>query len=135
MEEPEEPDTEEASATTAHPSGVGAGMGEGAGPRAGAGLPPAGRQVMLEIQLCEHGTFGGDMMRKFITMAYRADAGTGHCTCPAALDPLDSILRQPLKRSLPHLALAIRVGVIGHGIGGKVIPAKMAQLAESQLLE
>jgi hypothetical protein len=25
--------------------------------------------------------------------------------------------------------------VIGHGIGGKVIPAKMAQLAESQLLE
>ncbi len=27
------------------------------------------------------------------------------------------------------------VTVIGHGIGGKVIPAKMAQLAESQLLE
>ena len=26
-------------------------------------------------------------------------------------------------------------GVIGHGIGGKHIPAKMAQLAESQLLE
>jgi hypothetical protein len=25
--------------------------------------------------------------------------------------------------------------VIGHGIGGKVIPAKMAQLAESQSLE
>jgi hypothetical protein len=25
--------------------------------------------------------------------------------------------------------------VIGHGIGGKVIPAKMAQLVESQLLE
>ncbi len=25
--------------------------------------------------------------------------------------------------------------VIGHGIGGKVIPAKMAQLAENQLLE
>ncbi len=25
--------------------------------------------------------------------------------------------------------------VIGHGIGGKVIPAKMVQLAESQLLE
>jgi hypothetical protein len=25
--------------------------------------------------------------------------------------------------------------VIGHGIGGKVIPAKMAQLAGSQLLE
>jgi hypothetical protein len=25
--------------------------------------------------------------------------------------------------------------VIGHGIGGKVIPAKMARLAESQLLE
>ena len=27
------------------------------------------------------------------------------------------------------------VGVIGHGIGGKVIPAKMARLAESQSLE
>jgi hypothetical protein len=25
--------------------------------------------------------------------------------------------------------------VIGHGIGGKVIPAKMAQLAENQSLE
>jgi hypothetical protein len=25
--------------------------------------------------------------------------------------------------------------VIGHGIGGKVTPAKMVQLAESQLLE
>jgi hypothetical protein len=29
----------------------------------------------------------------------------------------------------------LEVGVIGHGIGKKVIPAKMAQHAESQSLE
>jgi hypothetical protein len=29
----------------------------------------------------------------------------------------------------------VKLHVIGHGIGGKHIPAKMAQLAESQLLE
>ncbi len=29
----------------------------------------------------------------------------------------------------------VPVGVIGHGVGGKVIPAKLARLAESQLLE
>ncbi len=33
------------------------------------------------------------------------------------------------------LSLPFGVIVIGHGIGGKVIPAKMVQLAESQLLE
>jgi hypothetical protein len=33
------------------------------------------------------------------------------------------------------IASVVEESVIGHGIGGKVIPAKMAQLAESQLLE
>jgi hypothetical protein len=33
------------------------------------------------------------------------------------------------------IALVMGESVIGHGIGGKVIPAKIAQLAESQLLE
>jgi hypothetical protein len=34
------------------------------------------------------------------------------------------------------VGLGVReISVIGHGIGGKVIPAKMAQLAESQSLE
>jgi hypothetical protein len=37
----------------------------------------------------------------------------------------------------PHDFTMIVMGesVIGHGIGGKVIPAEMAQLAESQSLE
>jgi hypothetical protein len=43
------------------------------------------------------------------------------------------------KRFSPHdftlIALVVRESVIGHGIGGKVIPAKMARLAESQSLE
>jgi hypothetical protein len=34
------------------------------------------------------------------------------------------------KRKLERIMIHVRV--IGHGIGGKVIPAKMAQLAESQ---
>jgi hypothetical protein len=33
------------------------------------------------------------------------------------------------------IASVVGESVIGHGIGGKVIPAKMAQLAESQSLE
>ena len=33
------------------------------------------------------------------------------------------------------IASVVGESVIGHGIGGKVIPAKMARLAESQLLE
>ncbi len=33
------------------------------------------------------------------------------------------------------IASVVGESVIGHGIGGKVIPAKMAQLAESQYLE
>ena len=33
------------------------------------------------------------------------------------------------------IASVVGESVIGHGIGGKVIPAKMAQLAKSQLLE
>ena len=33
------------------------------------------------------------------------------------------------------IALVVGESVIGHGIGGKVIPTKMARLAESQLLE
>jgi hypothetical protein len=33
------------------------------------------------------------------------------------------------------IASVIGESVIGHGIGGKVIPAKMARLAESQSLE
>ena len=44
-------------------------------------------------------------------MAYRADAGPSHHPCSTALDPLYSILRQPLKRRLPYLALAIGVDV------------------------
>ena len=39
----------------------------------------------------------------------------------------------------PHdftlIASVVGESVIGHGIGGKVIPAKMTQLAESQSLE
>jgi hypothetical protein len=33
------------------------------------------------------------------------------------------------------IASVMGESVIGHGIGGKVIPAKMARLAESQLLK
>ncbi len=33
------------------------------------------------------------------------------------------------------IRLGVSAYVIGHGIGGKVIPAKMAQLTDSQLLE
>ncbi len=44
-----------------------------------------------------------------------------------------------LKGFFPHdftlIASVVGESVIGHGIGGRVIPAKMAQLAESQLLE
>jgi hypothetical protein len=44
-----------------------------------------------------------------------------------------------LKGFFPHdftlIASVMRESVIGHGIGGKIIPAKMAQLAESQSLE
>jgi hypothetical protein len=39
-----------------------------------------------------------------------------------------------LMTSSASLEAVLRT-VIGHGIGGKVIPAKMAQLAESQSLE
>ncbi len=43
------------------------------------------------------------------------------------------------KGFFPHdftlIASVVGESVIGHGIGEKVIPAKMAQLAESQLLE
>ena len=34
-----------------------------------------------------------------------------------------------------HIQCGVSAYVISHGIGGKVIPAKMAQLAESKLLE
>ncbi len=44
-----------------------------------------------------------------------------------------------LKFFFPHdftlIALVVRESIIGHDIGGKHIPAKMAQLAESQSLE
>jgi hypothetical protein len=43
------------------------------------------------------------------------------------------------KGFFPHdftlIASVVGESVIGHGIGGEVIPAKMARLAESQLLE
>jgi hypothetical protein len=43
------------------------------------------------------------------------------------------------KGFFPHdftlIASVMGESGIGHGIGGKVIPAKMAQLAENQLLE
>jgi hypothetical protein len=43
------------------------------------------------------------------------------------------------KGFFPHdftlIASVMGESVIGHGIGGKVIPAKMARLAESQSLE
>jgi hypothetical protein len=43
------------------------------------------------------------------------------------------------KGFFPHdvtlIASVVGESVIGHGIGGKHIPAKMARLAESQLLE
>jgi hypothetical protein len=43
------------------------------------------------------------------------------------------------KGYFPHdftlIASVMGESVIGHGIGGKHIPAKMVQLAESQLLE
>jgi hypothetical protein len=43
------------------------------------------------------------------------------------------------KRFFSHdftlIASVMGKSVIGHGIGGKVIPAKMMRLAESQLLE
>ena len=37
------------------------------------------------------------------------------------------------KRKLERMMINVRI--IGHGIGGKVIPAKMVQLAEIQSLE
>jgi hypothetical protein len=44
-----------------------------------------------------------------------------------------------IKGFFPHdftlIASVMGESVIGHGIDGKVIPAKMARLAESQLLE
>jgi hypothetical protein len=44
-----------------------------------------------------------------------------------------------LKGFFPHnftlIASVVGESVVGHGIGGKVIPAKMVQLAESQSLE
>jgi hypothetical protein len=44
-----------------------------------------------------------------------------------------------LKGFFPHdftlTASVMGESVIGHGIGGKVIPAKMAPIAENQLLE
>jgi hypothetical protein len=40
-----------------------------------------------------------------------------------------------LLQDFTLIASVVGESVIGHGIGGKVIPAKMAQLAESQLLE
>ncbi len=44
-----------------------------------------------------------------------------------------------LKGCFPHdftlIASVVGESVIGHGIGGKVIPAKMVQLAKSQSLE
>jgi hypothetical protein len=44
-----------------------------------------------------------------------------------------------LKGFFPHdftlIASVMGKSVIGHGIGGKVIPAKMARFAESQSLE
>jgi hypothetical protein len=46
VEEPKEPDTEEASAAATCLPGVGAGTGEGVGRGAGAGLPPARRQII-----------------------------------------------------------------------------------------
>jgi hypothetical protein len=43
------------------------------------------------------------------------------------------------KGFFPHdftlIASVVGESVIGHGIGGKVIPAKMVQLTESQSLE
>jgi hypothetical protein len=43
------------------------------------------------------------------------------------------------KGFFPHdftlIALVIGESVIGHGVGGKHIPSKMAQLTESQSLE
>ena len=43
------------------------------------------------------------------------------------------------KGFFPHdftlIASVVGEGVLGHGLGGKVIPAKMARLAESQSLE
>jgi hypothetical protein len=43
------------------------------------------------------------------------------------------------KGFFPHdftlIASVVGESVIGHGIGGEVIPAKMTRLAESQLLE
>ncbi len=44
-----------------------------------------------------------------------------------------------LKVFFPHdftlMTSVVGESVIGHGIGGKVFPAKMAQLAESESLE
>jgi hypothetical protein len=43
------------------------------------------------------------------------------------------------KGFFPHdttlIASVVGESVLGHGIGGKVVPAEMAQLDESQLLE
>jgi hypothetical protein len=51
---------------------------------------------------------------------------------PANITLLDIFQPKPNPNKLGEF---IPVSVIGHGISGKVILAKMAQLAESQLLE
>ena len=48
--------------------------------------------------------------------------------------PLRSIIISH-RRNKPRDKPTPRVHVIGHGIGGKIIPAKMARLAKSQSLE
>jgi hypothetical protein len=40
-----------------------------------------------------------------------------------------------IQRAKNYFCNVLHPFVIGHGIGGKVIPAKMVQLTESQLLE
>ena len=49
------------------------------------------------------------MAGEFITVTNGTDTRARHRACPPALDTLNTILRQPLKRSLPHFPFLIRV--------------------------
>ena len=64
----------------------------------------------LETQVREKGTLGGHMEQLFITVTKGTNARARYGTHLVALDALDTILSEPLKRQLPEVALAIGIG-------------------------
>ncbi len=66
---------------------------------------------------------------------FGVEAADAEPMAPMPTGTLFLTLRGRYHRCLAYYPTYSYVGVIGHGIGGKVIPAKMARIAESQLLE